>query len=209
MKTHYRTAAVALIAFLGAAAIASAAEPAPSINFSSSVTNADGTLSTNLTWSTSPAATSCEASGHPVWTGAKEPVGVAELPPITTSGTYTLTLACTWKADASARLTWEAPTQYTDGTPIPPEALGPYRVFQGTAPDSLQGVEEVAGLSTVREGLAPGTHYFAVAAVTTTGVQSELSAVGSKVIAEGASRTQSVTITVNPKPSAPTQLTVK
>lgn len=197
---YFRSIAIAaMLALLPA--LAPAAEP--SVTFGASVTNANGSLTTRLTWATTPAATSCTASGSPSWTGTKAASGALDLPAINLSGTYTLTLACTWPADTTARLSWSAPTQYTDGTALPAGALGPYRVYQGTTAANLAQVAQVAGLSTERTGLAAGTHYFAVSAVTTTGVESELSAVGSKVVGTTITRDASVTLTVNPVPRAP------
>lgn len=200
-KITLTTMAAALLA--GCLTTSMAAEPVPAITFGASVTNADGTLTTRLTWSTAPAASSCTASGHPSWAGTKAASGALDLPAITLSGTYTLSLACTWAADTSAVLTWQAPTQYTDGSAIAAGALGPYRIYQGTTAANLARVAEVSGLTTTRTGLAQGQHFFAVTAVTTTGVESALSAVGSKTIGTSQTRNASVTLTVNPKPNAP------
>lgn len=84
----------------------------------------------------------------------------------------------------SADLSWVAPTAYTDGSALPAAQIGAFRIYQGTSPTSLARVAEVAGTvrAATRGGLAVGTHYFAVTAVTVNGTESALSAVGSKVI---------------------------
>jgi hypothetical protein len=63
-----------------------------------------------------------------------------------------------------------------DGTPI--TNLAGYRISYGTAPASYIGTVNVTGATVARatiEGLAPGTWYFAVRAVTSTGVVSTFS----------------------------------
>lgn len=87
-------------------------------------------------------------------------------------------------ASGRATLTWQAPTQYTDGTALPANQLAAYRIHRGTSPASLTRVAEVDGraLTFTVEGLPAGTHYFAISAVTLAGAESALSAVGSKTI---------------------------
>lgn len=84
----------------------------------------------------------------------------------------------------SATLSWQAPVQYTDGSPLAASSLGAFRIYRGSSPSSLTRVAEVDGRATsfVALDLGPGTHYFAVSAVTTGGAESGLSAVGSKMI---------------------------
>jgi hypothetical protein len=86
-------------------------------------------------------------------------------------------------AAGSATLTWSAPTQNTDGSSL--TDLAGYKVYHGTSPAALNSVVLVAGSganSYTYSQLAQGTHYFAVAAYTTGGVESALSALGSKTI---------------------------
>jgi hypothetical protein len=82
-----------------------------------------------------------------------------------------------------ATLSWDAPTQNTDSSAL--LDLAGYRVYHGTSPNALNDVVQVAGAaasSYVYEGLAAGTHYFAVSAYNSSGVESALSGVGSKTI---------------------------
>lgn len=84
----------------------------------------------------------------------------------------------------SASLSWQAPVQYTDGSPLAASSLGAFRIYRGTSASNLSRVAEVDARATsfVVQGLAAGTHYFAVTAVTTDGTESARSAVGSKTI---------------------------
>lgn len=200
------------------------AQTEPSVTFGASVTNAAGSLSTRLTWSTTPAANSCTASGHPSWTGTKAASGAVDLPPITLSGTYSLTLNCTFAGDSTATLTWVAPTQNTDGSalakcavPVPSSGscLAGYRFYRRlNNPDLSTNAEVTPALdnpnATTRAftGLVAGTHYFAMEAVNADGVPSVLSNTASKVITGSSTKSAGVTLTVNPKPNT-TTLTVQ
>lgn len=84
----------------------------------------------------------------------------------------------------SATLSWQAPVQYTDGSPLSSSSLGAYRIYRGTSASNLSRVAEVDGRATsfVVQNLPAGTHYFAVTAVTTEGAESGRSTVGSKTI---------------------------
>ncbi len=84
----------------------------------------------------------------------------------------------------SATLGWQAPVEYTDGSPLAASSLAAFRIYRGTSASSLTRIAEVDGRATsfVVQNLAAGTHYFAVTAVTTTGAESARSAVGSKTI---------------------------
>jgi hypothetical protein len=78
---------------------------------------------------------------------------------------------------------WEVPTETSTGAPL--GTLAGYRIHYGTSANVLSETIEVANpgvLSFVVDTLPAGTYYFAVRAVTTTGDQSSLSNVISKVI---------------------------
>lgn len=211
-----------VVVVLLAIAMAKPAHAQGAITFTPSVTQAAGSLTTRLTWSTVPAATSCTASGHASWSGTKAASGSQELPPITLSGSYTLTLACTWPGDARATLSWTAPGYNTDGSVLAKcassSSTGPclagYRVYRRVGTPNIDGAEvtpvnDPNAVGHVFNGLVAGTHYFAVEAFNGDGVPSALSNTASKVITSSASRTASLTVTVNPKPSPPTQITVE
>jgi hypothetical protein len=76
-------------------------------------------------------------------------------------------------ADGRATLTWTAPTQRTDGSPL--TNLAGFRIYYGTSAADLRNVIEVknAGASSwVVENLARGTWYFAATAFDTNGIES-------------------------------------
>lgn len=83
----------------------------------------------------------------------------------------------------TATLSWSAPTQNTDGSLL--TDLAGYRVYYGNGPNALDEMTQLPGAGNTTHTfneLASGTHYFAVAAYTSTGVESALSGVGSKTI---------------------------
>lgn len=86
-------------------------------------------------------------------------------------------------ATGSATLSWQAPTQNEDGSPL--TNLAGYRIAYGQSASSLSRTIDVtnAGLTTyVINNLTSGTWYFAVKAYTSSGVESDLSNVASKTI---------------------------
>jgi hypothetical protein len=87
-------------------------------------------------------------------------------------------------ASGTATLNWIPPTANVDGSPL--LNLAGYRVRWGTQSGNYVSSAEIknAGIATyVIENLPPGTHYFAVQAVTAQGVLSELSNEANKTIA--------------------------
>jgi hypothetical protein len=86
-------------------------------------------------------------------------------------------------AAGTATLRWYPPTQNVDGTPI--SNLTGYQLSYGTASRSYETTLQVTGASVtsaVIEGLASGTWYFAVKAVTADGAVSSFSTEVSKVL---------------------------
>lgn len=83
----------------------------------------------------------------------------------------------------TATLSWNAPTQNTDGTSL--KDLSGYRVYYGTSAATMVAVTTVTDPS-LRSykigGLPSGTWYFAISAVNAAGVESRLSNIGSKSI---------------------------
>ncbi len=91
--------------------------------------------------------------------------------------------AVTPPATGSATLSWTAPTENTDGTPI--VGLAGYHIYYGTTENAWTTTITVASAtetSYVVSGLAPGTYYFAVVAFNSAGVDSPQSNVLSKTI---------------------------
>ena len=86
-------------------------------------------------------------------------------------------------ADRNARLTWYAPTERTDGTPL--NDLAGYNIYYGTAYDRLQQRIWIANPSAITWtviGLAPATWYFAITAVDSQGLESRPSSIVYKEI---------------------------
>jgi hypothetical protein len=83
----------------------------------------------------------------------------------------------------SAALSWQSPTQNTDGSPL--NNLAGYRIVYGTNPNSLTQTIQIANPTAttyVVEGLTAGTWYFAVRSYTTGGSESANSGVANKTI---------------------------
>jgi hypothetical protein len=86
-------------------------------------------------------------------------------------------------ATGSAMLTWNPPTQNTDGSPL--TDLAGYKVYWGTTPGSYSSsvVLSNAGLSSyVVDQLAPATWYFVLTGVNSAGVESGFSNQASKQV---------------------------
>jgi hypothetical protein len=92
----------------------------------------------------------------------------------------TNTSGTTVTADGTATLTWVAPTENADGTPI--TDLAGYTLYYGTNPSDLTQsitVSGAASTTTAVKDLAAGTYYFAVAAYNAMGLESQQSNVAS------------------------------
>ena len=113
---------------------------------------------------------STSAAVPPASTAPIAPVNPAPTnPPPTTSGT--------------AELTWTAPTQNEDGTPL--TNLAGYKVRYGQTPGTLTTIRDIANPATTTvtiEGLSSGTWYFTVASYTNAGVESAPTGAVSKTI---------------------------
>lgn len=86
-------------------------------------------------------------------------------------------------ATGNATLSWSPPSQNTDGSAL--TNLTGFKVHHGTSAGSLNDVVQIQGAASTNytfSQLASGTHYFAVSAYTSSGVESALSPVGSKII---------------------------
>lgn len=83
----------------------------------------------------------------------------------------------------SATMRWVPPTENVDGTPL--TDLAGYKIYRGTASKTYSDVVTLQnpGITTyVVEGLGSGTHYFAITAVNSKGVESVFSNEGLKTI---------------------------
>lgn len=202
MRTFF---AIALFVFASAVN----AQTAGVVNVTVTPASGNSPLAQSVTWSTTPVATSCVASGG--WSGNKAASGTAALPAVTDDTSYTLT--CAWPGAAgSALITWSAPSTNTDGTAL--TNLASYKIVYGTSSTNLSqslAVSNPGMLSGTVNNLTGGTTYFfAVRAVNALGTESGNSNVTSKAIVGGTPPTASktVTVTVNKVPSPPTDTTV-
>ena len=190
-----KNTALLIVLFLAAGAVQ--AQTAGTVTLRANATSATGSMVPVLTWSTSPTATRCTASGG--WSGTKSASGTQTLSTITASTNYTLT--CTWGV-GSATVRWTAPTTNTDGSRL--TNLVAYRVYYGTSSNSLSQVNEITDSSATAatiSALTPATWYFKVRAVNSAQVESSDSNISSKAIS-GASAAKTVGITITPKTTA-------
>ncbi len=187
-----RNFSYALLAlFLILSATAANAQTAGTITFTANPTSGTGSVVPKLTWSTSPVASSCTASGG--WSGTKFASGTETLAAITANKTYTLT--CSW-GNGTATINWTKPTTNTDGSPL--TNLAGYKVLYGTSSSALTNVKQVnvpSATSTTIPALQTGTWYFSVRAFNTSQLESTNSNTAQKTITS-ASAAKNLTISV-------------
>jgi hypothetical protein len=168
------------------------AQTAGTITFTASPASGTGSVVPKLTWSTTPVASSCTASGG--WSGTKFASGTETLTAITATKTYSL--SCTW-GNGTATINWTKPTANTDGSPL--NNLASYKVLYGTSASALNQVKLVSSpsaTSTSIGSLQTGTWYFAMRAVNSAGAESDNSNVVQKTItAASAAKSLSITVT--------------
>lgn len=96
---------------------------------------------------------------------------------------FSITVTVTQPATGSATLSWNIPTQNTDGSAL--KNLDGYRIYYGTNKASLTQVIDIPNDGTTSyqiTNLGSGTWYFGIKAYNSAGVESDLSNVGSKTI---------------------------
>ena len=97
--------------------------------------------------------------------------------------TIVVNAPATTPTTGSATLSWNVPTENTDGTPI--TDLAGYHIYYGTSAGALTTTVTISNpteTSYVVAGLAPGTYYFAIVAYNSAGVDSPQSNMASKTI---------------------------
>tara|TARA_R110000782_G_scaffold39576_1_gene91811 strand:- start:1331 stop:1996 length:666 start_codon:yes stop_codon:yes gene_type:complete len=85
-------------------------------------------------------------------------------------------IAVSQSADASMSISWTAPTENTDGSPL--MNLAGYRIYYGLEEGNYPNMVEVntAGTTTILvENLVPGTYYVVATSINSDGVESEQS----------------------------------
>lgn len=139
--------------------------------------------------------------GQPMWadfnTGTGRLSGVA---PLGAEGTYAdirisvsdgdlsaetpqFSIEVTQMALGSATLSWTAPTQNSDGTPL--MDLTAYKVYYGTSPGAYTNelrVDNPGTTTFVVENLVPNTYYFVSTSINSSGVESVFSNVASMTV---------------------------
>lgn len=185
---------------LAAGSLAAQTAPTGSFTLATQI-NANGTLTPALTWSTTPAATSCTASGDSAWAGTKAASGTQTLAAFPASTPKAYALVCNWPGDTQALLTWTPPTENTDGSAL--TNLAGYRVNWGASSTALTQSAQIANPATTTytiSNLTAGTWFFGVKAYTSQGAESALSNIVSKVLRGSVEWTQSTGVKV---PRAP------
>lgn len=184
--------------FVGAAQ----AQTAGVVNLSVTPTSGTGSVTPKLTWSTSPTAQSCTASGG--WSGTKAASGTQTLTAVRANTNFTLT--CTW-GTGSAAVSWAAPTKNSDGTNL--TDLASFKVLYGTSTGSMTrtaNITDPTRRTATLSSLSPATWYFKVRAVNSKGVESGDSNIASKAV-KGATAAKTVKVTVTSSSGRTVQVT--
>lgn len=192
------------------------------VTLGASVTSGNGSLTTDITWSTNPpltVGTPCVASGHTMWSGNKAGSGSQTIT-IAQSGTLPLSLTCTFPGQSIVEFSWTPATTNTDSSVYSNRGLTRIRhTFNATLPVTVPlpacntgGVtcvdmddsgttrptmRTVTGITQTGTLRAYATHLNA------NGVESAASNAVAKTFTGAVPVTQSVSITVNPVPNAP------
>lgn len=92
---------------------------------------------------------------------------------------------------ASVTLSWNAPTTYTDGSPVALSDIGGYKIYYGHATRTYTSIVSVANpmtaiVTSTLSSLPTGTYYFAVTAYGTDGIESDYSNEISMYLSAGA-----------------------
>lgn len=213
----------ALVAFL----LAAHAEAQNTVTLGASVTSGNGSITTDITWSTNPPLTTgtpCVASGHPSWAGNKAGSGTQTIT-IATSGTLPLSIICTFPGDSIMTATWVNATTNTDSTPYTNRATTRlYWTFNATLPTNPLPACNTGGVNCVNlddsgasrptmrtiTGITQtGTARVVATHINSLGGESAASNGATKVFQGNVPVTQSVSITVNPLPGAPSTLALQ
>lgn len=163
--------------------------------------NPDGSVIPTLTWCTETVssagatctnpgpASSCTASG--AWTGTKAAAGTQAQAAVSTSTSFNL--QCVWPGADSFHVVWTIPTLNDDGTPL--TDLTGFKIFYSTTPTMSQNTvidvkSPTATSQLIGPGLAPATYYVVMDAYNSGGVEGKKTNQANRVVAAGASVTQ-------------------
>ncbi len=96
---------------------------------------------------------------------------------------FSIAVTVTQTATGSATLSWNVPTQNSDGSAL--KNLAGFRIYYGTNPASLKQVVDITDVGTTSyqiTGLSSGSWYFGIKAYNSAGAESDLSNIGGKTI---------------------------
>jgi hypothetical protein len=176
---------------------AAQAQNTPTCTVTATPATLTGSGDVTVTWTATHGET-CVASGG--WSGPKDCAGGSQVLAVSQSRTFTLNVkAATGKVVAR----WTKITQNTDGTPA--NVTG-YRLYIAEAPSGLPSATAINLPATPLEYTfwrSPGDVSAGIKAVRSDSVDSALSNVASKQVI-AAQATCSDSVTVNPRPKAPT-----
>jgi hypothetical protein len=169
-------------------ATVSVAPVALSVTLTPNPKSVPANTTSSLTWA-GAGVTSCTASGG--WSGTRPVSGTATVGPIVADTTYSLAcsgngnnvVAMTTVAVREAQLSWARPTKNVDGSTL--TNLSGYKIHYGTKSRSYTQTLAVNGAATLQKTVAlsgPGTWYFSLTAVDSSGVESAYSGEVSKAI---------------------------
>lgn len=126
-----------------------------------------------------------EISGTPTGgdVGTTSNIAIVAVDGSATASLPAFTIDVTAPAAGSASLSWTAPTQNTDGTPV--TDLAGYHIYFGTSVAALNSLIDVPGAAATEyeiSNLSSGTYYFIVVAYNSLGFESPASNQASKTI---------------------------
>ena len=158
-----------------------AVAPEPTLTLTSAADIVDSGGTTELRWQSTDAA-SCTASGG--WSGSKATNGSQTVGPIDQRTTYSLTCSglggsamaiISVAINGSVTLSWEAPTQNIDGSPL--TDLASFRIYYGMTSRSYTDQLDVTSAGATHQSLTlpSGEYFFAMTAVDADGNESAYS----------------------------------
>jgi hypothetical protein len=185
---------VVLLFFL----LAAHAQQIPTCTITAQPATATGSADVTVEWATTGAQT-CVATGG--WSGPKDCAGGSQvMQDVTQNRTFTLKVAA---ATGKVTARWTKPTQNTDGSPA---TVTGYKLYVADSAAQLPTAQPIALPATPLEYVfwrPPGNVTAGIKAVRSDSVESGLSNVASKNVL-AASGTCSATVTISPRPKAPT-----
>lgn len=181
------------------------AQEAPKIDIQVTPTTGVESVTPTITWAAT-GVQSCTATGG--WSGTKATSGTETLPAIDRSMVYGL--VCVTK-DGRIVLSWQPPTQNTNGTPL--TDLAGFKLYRATTQAALANATPttIAGAATKTytiEDAPVGMVWLAVTAYNSAGVESARSAAVSKDVKQS-STTAEQPVEVQTRPNPPTATAIE